>query len=88
VLRKVLAEPEPLRLVGETVGLDPALVAVDVGAFEQCVARGTREALEGAVTLYQGDLLEGLTLQEPPFEEWLVAERLRLRELVLEASSS
>ena len=84
-LRKVLGDPEPLRLVGETVALEPALVAADVRAFEQGIARGTREALEEAVALYQGDLLEGLTLQEPPFEEWLLAERLRLRELALEA---
>jgi len=84
-LRKVLGDPEPLRLVGETVALEPALVAADVAAFEEGVARGTREALEEAVALYQGDLLEGLTLQEPPFEEWLLAERLRLRELAQDA---
>src|SRR5688572_16850540 len=84
-LRKVLGDPDPLRLVGETVALDPALVVVDVGAFEQRVALGTRGALEEAVALYQGDMLEGLTLQEPPFEDWLLAERMRLRELALEA---
>jgi len=60
-------------------------VAADVRAFEQGAGRGTREALEEAVALYQGDLLEGLTLQEPPFEEWLLAERLRLRELAQDA---
>ncbi len=84
-LRKVLGDPAPLRLVGETIALDPALVAVDVRAFEERVARGTREALEEAVTLYQGELLEGLTLREPPFEEWLIAEQRRLRELALAA---
>jgi DNA-binding SARP family transcriptional activator len=30
------------------------------------------------------DLLEGLAVQETPFEEWLMAERERLRELALE----
>jgi tetratricopeptide (TPR) repeat protein len=84
-LRKVLGDPEPLRLVGETVALEPTLVAADVQAFEQGVARGSREALEEAVGLYRGDLLEGLTLQEPPFEEWLLGERLRLRELAQDA---
>ena len=49
------------------------------------MGEGTPEALEQAVELYRGDLLEGLTLQEPPFEEWLMAERERLRELALEA---
>ena len=37
------------------------------------------------LALYQGDLLEGLSVEEPPFEEWLIAERVRLRELALEA---
>src|SRR5580765_4708504 len=83
-LRKALGDPDPLRVVGETVALDPALATVDVRIFEECIARGTREALEEAVPLYQGDLLEGLTLQEPPFEDWLLSERLRLRELALE----
>jgi len=83
-LRKALGDPDPLRVVGETVALDPALAAADVDAFEQRAAHGTRQALEEAAVLYQGDFLEGLTLQEPPFEEWLIAERLRLRELALE----
>src|SRR5262249_61629602 len=38
-----------------------------------------------AAALYRGELLEGLALQEAPFEEWLLAERERLRELALEA---
>jgi DNA-binding SARP family transcriptional activator len=84
-LRKLLGDPEPLRLVGETVALEPTLVGVDVHAFEQRVALGTREALSEAAALYQGDLLEGLVLQERPFEDWLIAERLRLREVALEA---
>lgn len=33
----------------------------------------------------QGDLLEGFAVSEPRFEEWLLAERERVRELVLEA---
>src|SRR5499427_2810833 len=61
-LRKLLGDPEPLRLVGETVALDPALAAADVDAFEQRAAHGTRQALEEAAVLYQGDFLEGLTL--------------------------
>lgn len=84
-LRKTLGEPAPLRLVGDTVALDPAVATSDVGRFEQQIARGDPGGLAEAAALYQGDLLEGLTLQEPPFEEWLIAERLRLRELAMEA---
>jgi DNA-binding SARP family transcriptional activator len=49
------------------------------------VAEGHPEALEQAATLYRGDLLLGFTLDEPLFEEWLRAERERLREAALEA---
>jgi DNA-binding SARP family transcriptional activator len=42
-------------------------------------------ALERAAGLYRGDLLEGLAIAEPPFEEWLTAERERLLEMGLEA---
>jgi len=58
---------------------------VDVAEFERLLASGTPEALERASTLYRGDLLMGFVVDEPLFEEWLVAERERLRELALEA---
>ena len=67
------------------VALDGAGVAVDVADFDRLVVSGTPDALERAVVLYRGDLLEGFVLDERPFEEWLVNERERLRELALEA---
>jgi DNA-binding SARP family transcriptional activator len=84
-LRKTLPAPARLVLDGPTVALDPAAVKVDVAAFEQRVAEGSPAALKEAAALYQGDLLEGLSVSEPPFEEWLLAERERLRELAIEA---
>ena len=48
------------------------------------MAEGTPEALARAAALYQGDLLSGFSVNEPLFEEWLVPERERLRELALE----
>src|SRR6266511_4255848 len=85
-LRKAVdAEPPALLIDGETVALNPTSVDVDVVEFERHVAEGTPAALERAATLYRGELLEGLALQEAPFEEWLLAERERLRELALEA---
>ena len=79
------AEPPALLIDGETVALNPTSVDVDVVEFERQVAEGTPAALERAATLYRGELLEGLALQEAPFEEWLLTERERLRELALEA---
>src|SRR5262245_37151475 len=77
--------PEVLLAEAQAVALEPAAVDVDAVTFEKLVAEGTAEAFERAVALYQGDLLEGLSVDEPAFEEWLLAERERLRELALEA---
>ena len=87
MLRRALPATDPvsLRLEGEGAALNPAAVDVDVAAFERAVAEGTPPALERAAELYRGDLLEGIALNEGPFEEWLLAERERLRELALEA---
>src|SRR5262245_3891399 len=75
--RSALGESGPVRLAGPTVSLEATSVSVEVAAFAQHIARGARRDLEEAAGLYQGDLLEGLALQEPPFEDWLVTERLR-----------
>src|SRR6266545_439683 len=86
-LRKALpdAQPPSLRAEGQTLALNAAVVEVDVATFERRMAEGTLQALEQAVALYRGDLLLGFTVSEPLFEEWLVAERERLREIALEA---
>ena len=85
-LRKAVGVPPRALLVdGETVALNPSAVDVDVAEFERQVAEGTPAALDRAAVLYRGEFLEGLALQEAPFEEWLLTERERLRELALEA---
>jgi DNA-binding SARP family transcriptional activator len=74
---------------GETVALAQDSLATDVAEFERCLASGTRDALKRAVALYEGDLLDGFqTPREPLLEEWLVAERQRLREAVLTAMTA
>ena len=85
-LRQAVAPARPacLRVEGATIALTPEAVDVDAASFERLVGARSPEALRQAVDLYRGDLLDGLTLQEPPFEEWLMAERERLRELAVE----
>jgi DNA-binding SARP family transcriptional activator len=78
-------EPAPLRLEADTVTFEPAAVAVDALQFEHAIAAGSPSTLQDALLLYRGDLLAGLRVQSEPFEEWLLAERERLRELALEA---
>jgi DNA-binding SARP family transcriptional activator/tetratricopeptide (TPR) repeat protein len=86
-LRRALADaiPPALLIDGQTLALNPVGVEVDVATFEHRVAEGTPQALEDAAELYRGDLLLGFTVNEPLFEEWLVAQRERLREMALGA---
>jgi DNA-binding SARP family transcriptional activator/pimeloyl-ACP methyl ester carboxylesterase len=83
-LRQAVA-PGPFVVEGELVGLRESAVEVDVAAFERGVGQGTRDALREATGLYRGELLEGLRIDEAPFDDWLAAERQRLRELALNA---
>src|SRR6266852_1368354 len=86
ILRKALpaTRPPSLLIEGEKIALNPELVDVDAAVFERLLTEGTPAALQRAVTLYRGDLLDGLSVDEALFEEWLVTERERLRELALE----
>lgn len=85
-LRQALAGADTTCLVegADTVSINASAVDVDVAAFEQLATEGTPEALEQATALYRGDLLEGISVQESSFEEWLRTERERLRELAVE----
>jgi len=74
-----------LLIDGETVGLRAAAVEVDAVTFERLCADGRPAALAQAVDLYRGDLLAGVTIAASPFEEWLMVQRERLRELALQA---
>ena len=81
-LRRALPTSKPAILVVERdrLALDAGAVEVDVQQFERLAAEGSTRALEQAMTLYQGDLLDGFRLSEEPFEGWLRVERARLRE--------
>jgi len=77
--------PLILLTTGETVTLNPVAVDVDAVKFQLLIAEGTPNELQRAVNLYKGDLLEGLNVTESPFEQWLLAQRERLRELAMDA---
>jgi DNA-binding SARP family transcriptional activator len=86
VLRRTLASANPPCLVldSDAVALDVDAVDVDVVDFGRLVRARDAEALAKAVELYRGDLLEGFAFRGALFEEWLIAERERLRELAFE----
>lgn len=83
-LRRTLRNGVVVTRGNEEIGLDPQKVWCDVAAFEEAVERGD---LEAALRLYRGDLLEGFFLSNgPEFEEWLEAERTRLKRQAVTAA--
>ena len=80
-LRKSFGSLYPLPMVTDRASVTlNAEITVDVQEFEQLVAGGTLDGLARATELYRGDLLEGLDVRDPAFEEWLLFERQRLRD--------
>ena len=73
--------PCPIIADRQSVRLDPAGLAIDTNRFEDMVRSGTPEALEQASTLCAGDLLDGISIRDASFEDWLQVERQRLRRL-------
>jgi DNA-binding SARP family transcriptional activator len=90
-LRQLLVElrravsPPWFKEVGETIALDLGALEVDAVEFERLAAGDDPEDLLRAAALYRGDLLAGLGEQSAPYEDWLLSERERLRELALGA---
>ncbi len=97
-LTSLRKELEPwLVITRETVQLNPsAPLLIDVALFEEHLKAGrdvdvvTRaQALHAAVQLYHGDFLAGFFVRDAPdFEEWMLAQRARYRELALFALHS
>jgi TolB-like protein/DNA-binding SARP family transcriptional activator len=77
----------PVITEGALLRLDVGRVVVDVVEFEEAIRSRDPAALGRALTLYKGDLLEGLSFDESPFEEWLIGERRRLNALAIEGLS-
>lgn len=88
-LRRLPAGDGPPLLLaeGDTLALASGCVETDVAAFERAVAEamatGSVDAQDRALDLYRGDLFDGVPLRAPTFDDWLMAERQRLRELAL-----
>jgi TolB-like protein len=79
------ATPQPIVADRQSVRFDATAVTVDIATFERLLGEGTPQALEQATALYRGDLLDGIGLRDPAFEDWLLLERQRLRQRVEEA---
>ena len=77
-LRQVFGDGVLVTRGEEEIGTAPAALLCDAGEFEREVAAGDFQA---ALAHYRGDFLEGFHIGEatPEFEQWVDAERIRLR---------
>jgi TolB-like protein len=75
----------PLRSDNRSIWIDPDRVVVDVVRFESLAGEGTLEALAAACDLYGGDLVSDSVDLSPEYEDWLVPERERLRDVARSA---
>jgi DNA-binding SARP family transcriptional activator len=83
-LRRSLPADVGIDAMGEGLTVDLAAVDCDAIAFERALDGGH---LSDALALYGGDLLPGLFVGDAPqFEEWLEAERCRLRRRAADAA--
>src|SRR3984893_5686079 len=82
-LRQLLAatrRPAPfLEADGGSIGFSAEMVETDLADFEAAIAQDTPAALEHVAALYRADLLDGFSLRDRNFNEWLTGERERLR---------
>jgi len=87
-VRKELSQIAPKQKVlieeGDLLSLDRS-VSCDVAEFESLIAVGTEEALRTAADLYRGDFLDGFTINEERFDQFVIGERDRLHRLALRA---
>src|SRR5262249_16045722 len=69
-----------LEAEGSSIGFSEGMVETDLAEFEAAVAEASPAALERAAGLYRADLLDGFSLRDRDFDDWLTGERERLRE--------
>jgi DNA-binding SARP family transcriptional activator len=68
----------------QSVAVAADSVESDVEEFETLAASGDLRALHQASVIYRGEFLEGFQRASPAFDDWVQAERRRLREKLLE----
>src|SRR5262249_17767482 len=88
-LRKTLGDTEHLLIAseGEDIVLDAARFDVDVWAFRRLAMQPGRAELEKAASLYSGEFLDGVTLNNEEFESWRRHELTRLKDRAVDVLS-
>ncbi len=87
-IRKELSQiaPKQKTLIeeGDLLSLDRS-VSCDVPELESLININTEASLNQAIELYRGDFLEGFTINEERFDQFVVGERDRLHRLAVRA---
>jgi DNA-binding SARP family transcriptional activator len=85
VLRTTLGDGAILRRRESDIGLDLSVIRSDAHGFEAALQAGDAAR---ALSLYCGDFLEGVFVADssPELDEWMAAERKRLRRLAANAA--
>jgi DNA-binding SARP family transcriptional activator len=84
VLRQTLGD-QAIVAAGETLRLAPDFVWTDVAEFRRAIAE---ERWAPALQLYRGDFLDGFYVRKAAdFDQWVLAERERLRGMAARAAS-
>ena len=73
------ASQQPLMATKETVTWIPGAAWIDASIMASAASSQDDEILEEAAALIGGELMEGLAVDEPAFEQWLASERERFR---------
>lgn len=86
-LRRTLGASALVTRGEEEIAIDADAVRCDAVLFDEAVAAGK---LEDAMALYRGDFLDGLFVSDasPELEQWIDAERSRLRQSAATCGSS
>jgi DNA-binding SARP family transcriptional activator/TolB-like protein/Tfp pilus assembly protein PilF len=84
-LRKALGiKADLLESDAETVGIQRDRLEIDALEFEALATSASQTDLEQAAEMYQGAFLEGFSLKEDGFEEWLAFTRQQYNEMALQ----
>lgn len=80
-LKKAFGETadDLLQVDRKRVALNSQRIKTDIGEFRELIKSPDIETLEKAASLYRGDLLEDLVVQDRQWEEWVTQERESLR---------
>lgn len=81
LLNKALG-PGVLETSARTAALRPGALQVDAVELAAQATAESPAAWQAGADLYRGDLLDALAIDEAPFEEWLLEQRRRLREVM------